>query len=336
MKDSRLIVSTVVILALGAFLFAQHQNIGDLEREIARLKKEAQARDENVAQTSAAAEQLRKKATTLEAVNSQLEARNKAVAGDPAAAASVAEGGVEGTDAKGKEGFGKMMQKMFTDPDMKKMIQSQQSMVVKMMYGDLAKELGLPADKASRVMDLLAERQMAIAGKGMKMLGGEKADAASTEAVGQEVKSAKDEFDVQLEDLLGKDGMTRLSDYERTMGERMQLQQYQQAFNASGAALNDQQSQGLLGIMKEERMKQPPSPLDPGKADVGAAMKALQSDDTFDTLMASQEDMNRRVLSRARNVLTPDQMVQFETIQKQQLDMQKMGMKMGREMMKAK
>ena len=158
----------------------------------------------------------------------------------------------------------------------------------------------------------------------------------ATEAVGQEVKSAKDEFDVQLEDLLGKDGMTRLSDYERTMGERMQLQQYQQAFNASGAALNDQQSQGLLGIMKEERMKQPPSPLDPGKADVGAAMKALQSDDTFDTLMASQEDMNRRVLSRARNVLTPDQMVQFETIQKQQLDMQKMGMKMGREMMKAK
>ena len=45
--------------------------------------------------------------------------------------------------------------------------------------------------------------------------------------------------------------------------------------------------------------------------------------------------MNRRVLDRARSVLSPDQMAQFEQIQKQQMEMQKMGMKMGREMFKA-
>jgi hypothetical protein len=50
----------------------------------------------------------------------------------------------------------------------------------------------------------------------------------------------------------------------------------------------------------------------------------------------SQQDFNRRVLERARTVLSPDQVLALEASQKQQFQMQQMGMKMGREMMGGK
>ena len=88
--------------------------------------------------------------------------------------------------------------------------------------------------------------------------------------------------------------------------------------------------------MKEERAKLPPSPFDPAAKDVGAALKAMQSEETVNALMTSQQDLNNRVLTRSRTVLSPDQMVQFEQIQKQQMDMQKTVMEMGRQFIKSK
>ena len=335
MKDPRIIIASIIILALGAFVFAERQSIQELQRQIAQLKQEADAR---AASSQGEVEQLRQKVEGGKQVIAQLETRGKELAASNPGAQAAVEGNAGG-DADGKkdgEGFGKIMQKMFTDPKMKGVMRSTQMMGVKMMYSDLAKELGLGPDQANQVMELLGDRQMALTTKGMKMFTGESGDAASTEEAGKDAAATNEEYDAQLENLIGKDGMAKLKDYERTVGDRMQIQQYKQAFSSSGTPLDEKQSQGLLGIMKEERIKQPPSPLDPGAKDVGAAVKAMQSDDTFNALMASQQELNDRVLSRSRNVLSPDQMVQFEQIQKQQMDMQKMGMEMGRQFMKGK
>ena len=227
-----------------------------------------------------------------------------------------------------------MMKKMFTDPEMKKAMRSQQAMGIQMMYGDLAKELGLAPDDARQVMELLADRQMAMSAEGMKMWGGE---ASRWRNGGGE----------QKKDRGGPEGIRRANRSDprqgrhgedegirTTIGDRMQIQQFKNAFSASGTPLEEAQATGLLAIMKEERLKEPPSPFDASSKDPGAAMKAMQSDEMLDKLMASQEELGKRVLDRARTVLSPDQMTQFEQIQKQQLEMQKMGVKMGREMMK--
>ena len=339
MKDPRLIIGAIVILALGAFVFAGRQNIEQLERQIAALKQDAAARAAEAAGAREELEKLRQKLADGKEVIAQLEARGKEVAASDAGGKTPAEAAADGEGAEAKKGggdFGKMVRKMFNDPKMKGVMRSTQMMGVKMMYSDLAKELGLGPDQANQVMELLGDRQMAMTSKGMKMFGGESGEAASAEEVGKEVETSNEEYDAQLENILGKDGMAKLKEYERTAGDRMQIQQYKQAFSASGTPLDDSQSQGLLGIMKEERLKLPPSPLDPAAKDVGAAMKAMQSEETFNALMASQQDLNARVLSRSRNVLSPDQMVQFEQIQKQQMDMQKMGMEMGRQFLKGK
>ena len=44
MKDPRFIIGSIIILALGALVFAERQSILQLERQIAQLQQEAKAR----------------------------------------------------------------------------------------------------------------------------------------------------------------------------------------------------------------------------------------------------------------------------------------------------
>ena len=235
------------------------------------------------------------------------------------------------TDAEKKpEGnWLKGIAKMFNDPAMKKSMRAQQAFGIRMMYGDLAKELGLSSQDANLVFDLLADRQMDMS---TKALGGD-GDESKLEANAAEAQKSKSDYDAEIKNILGEERMKKFEDYERTAGERMMLQQYQQSLSGSGTPLDDGQRKTLLGIMSEERLRQPATPLDSGSKDVTGAMKALRSGEGFDQAIASQRDMNQRVLARARTVLSADQIVSFETAQKQMLDMQEMGLKMGKAMM---
>ena len=67
-----------------------------------------------------------------------------------------------------------------------------------------------------------------------------------------------------------------------------------------------------------------------------AQMKMMQTDDGVKAWMQAQEDFNQRVLARARTVLSPDQILGFEAAQKQQIEMQRMGVQMSREMFKGR
>ena len=60
----------------------------------------------------------------------------------------------------------------------------------------------------------------------------------------------------------------------------------------------------------------------------------MESEESLNGWLKIQEDQNRRILDRARTVLSPDQMLSLESAQKQQVQMQQMGIKMGREMFK--
>ena len=326
MKDPRVVFATIMLVVVGAFAVSERLKVAELSRQVAELREAAALQAENA---KAEAAKLQKQIDDRKAVIVQMEEQRKTVAGSEPLAPE------EALDADGKpnaaEGdFGGMMKKMFTDPSMKKMMRSTQMMGVKMMYADLAKELGLSADLAGQVMEVLGDRQMALTTAGMKMFSGESPEAASAD------EAATEDYDAQLVGMLGKDGMAKFTEFERTAPDRMQLQQYKQAFAANGVPLDDRESEGLLTIMKEERTKVPPSPLDPGAKDVGAAVKAMQSDETFIKLMADQAAADQRVLSRARNVLPPDKMVQFESIQTQGREMQKMGIEMGRQFLNQK
>jgi hypothetical protein len=229
-------------------------------------------------------------------------------------------------------GMMKSLAKMYSDPEMRQALRSQQAMGIQMMYGDLAKELGLSPEEAARVMELLTDRQMEMTSAGMELLGD--GNEQKLAEAGKSAQAKREQYDSQLKQLLGPERAQRLENYERTMGERMQMQQYQASFTASGVPLADNQREALLKIMGEERLKAPRTVLDPANKDVAAQMKALQAGEGFEELVAQQREINQRVLARAHTVLSPDQMNAFESAQKAQLSMQEMGMKMGRQFLK--
>jgi hypothetical protein len=59
-------------------------------------------------------------------------------------------------------------------------------------------------------------------------------------------------------------------------------------------------------------------------------VSALQDGAAVEKALQTQRDLQQRVLARAHTVLSPDQMTAFESAQKQQLQMQEMGVKMGK------
>ncbi len=123
MKDPRVIIGSILILALGALLFAERQSNQQLERQIAQLKQDAEARVADAASAQEDLGKLRQKLEDGKQVIAQLEARGKEVASSGAgdkSSADAAAGG-DGADAKKAGGdFGTMVRKMFSDPKMKR------------------------------------------------------------------------------------------------------------------------------------------------------------------------------------------------------------------------
>src|SRR5687767_4686749 len=111
--------------------------------------------------------------------------------------------------------------KMFSDPEMRKVMRGQQGMVIKVMYGDLARELGLSPDEANQVMELLTDRQMEQASAGMKLMENGGIDDKKMDEVGKQGQQTKEEYDRQLENILGKERFGQIAEYEKSMVDRM-------------------------------------------------------------------------------------------------------------------
>ena len=320
-------------LICAAVLIAEEQRIGGLRQSLAQLQKDTTAAQEQMNRDAAELKKLRERSTALASESEQLRehlTEAKAAAPDAAAGATAASAGAKKDDPQA--GWMKGMAKMFRDPEMKKVMRTQQSMGIRMMYGDLGKELGLSTAETDKLLELIADRQMDASEKAMASIDGAEKDPAKLAQAGQDAQQLVADYEEKLQALLGPEKKAKLDEYDRTLGDRMALQQYSGSFASAGQPLDDTQRTGLLQIMKEERLKTPAGPLDPGSKDLAAAMKAMQSGDALEKSLASQRDLQQRVMARAHTVLTPDQMNAFAEAQKAQLQMQEMGVKMGRAM----
>ena len=115
------------------------------------------------------------------------------------------------------------------------------------------------------------------------------------------------------------------------MGDRMQLDQFKGQLGEGASALKDDQAKQMMQLMREERERTPPViPDNPADSDVD--FKKLLSGDAMEKQMQWQEEQNRRVLERAGTILTPEQLKAFTEFQAQQASLQKLGLKMAKEL----
>ena len=109
----------------------------------------------------------------------------------------------------------------------------------------------------------------------------------------------------------------------------MQLDQFKTRLEAENLPLQDQQMAQMIQIMKDEKTALPPIiPTD----NTEFPKKELMTAENLDKQGSWMEDYNRRVLDRAGQVLSPEQLKQYREFLEQQASMQKLGLKMARQM----
>lgn len=295
-------------------LQSKDARVKELERTQVRLEKEI---EKFSAVTAALRSNETRQATTVAALSQRVATARKS-AGDGTAEE-------KGSGVFGK-GMGQMLTSMMKDPGMREMMRDQQSAAVKMMYSGLFKELNLTDDEKSKFTAVLTDMQMKTIEN--SQLFGEKTDAAEK---AKSITNLKTETDNQIKELLGEARFKDYQEYQKNIGERMQVDQVKASMQAQNIPLSDQQSGQILQIMKEEKTAAPP--VIPTDANASPDdMQRLMTSENVEKQLAWMEDYNARVLARARQVLTPQQFKEYEAFTERQAAMQKFGMKMAREM----
>jgi hypothetical protein len=295
---------------------AQTARLNELERNEARLEKQVQ-------QFSKLTTTLRANETTQSTTINKMAERIRAANANGAASAD-AEGGAFG------KGMGDMIGKMMKDPAMREMMREQQKAAIGMMYSGLFKDLNLSPDEKEKLKALLTDSQMRAL-EGSQALFGNDDKAAAAEAEKQ-VAETKKQTDAEIKALLGDERFAQYQDYQKNMGERMQLDQFKSRLTGDNLAMRDDQAVQMLQIMKEEKAAVPPVlPTDQTQF----PKKDTLTSENIEKQIQWMQDYNQRVLARAGNVLTPEQFKQYQTFLQEQESMQRLGMTMARQMFRS-
>lgn len=291
---------------------AQSVRLKELERNEARLEKQVQ--------------QFSKLTTTLRANEAtQSTAINKMAQRIRAASTNGGAGG-EGEGMFGK-GMGEMIGKMMKDPAMREMMREQQKAMIGMMYSGLFKDLNLTPEEKEKFRSLLTDAQMRTLENSQGIFGN--GDAAATADAEKQFADAKKQTDADIKALLGDERFAQYEDYQKNMGERMQVDQLKNQLAGQNLNMRDDQTSQLLQIMKEEKAAVPPIlPTDQNQF----PKKELFTAENVDKQTQWLADYNQRVRARAEAVFSPEQYKEYVKFLEQQESMQKLGMTMARQM----
>jgi hypothetical protein len=337
------IVSFILAIAtatLVAVCVIQSQKLGEQKTQLANAKEEIEQNSAELEKLEAAQKHSRAQRDALlhqaDILTAELQTA-RATQPPPSVEASATNtaAGQPVADARAAKddgaGFGKMLSKMMQDPEMKKFIKAQQKVMVDQLYGPLAKKLAMTPEDTDKFKELIADNMANSAEKATSMFGG--GDATNRTAAIEAITANQKSFDEQMKSFLGDDRYSEYKSYQETVGERTQLNQFQQQNASGGNALNDQQVDQLLTLMKEEKQ----SAISRGDSIFGdtkdpAKVQEMLAGGQLDKMLQGQEEINERVYDRARDVLTPSQLNSFGAFQTNQLTMMRMGMSMAKQM----
>jgi len=233
----------------------------------------------------------------------------------------------------GQRGFGAAMAKMMEDPEMMKVIREQQRVKMDSLYSPLVKKVNLTPEEANQFKDLLANNMMSGATKATSLFGAN-SSTKRTEAL-RALNAEQKDIEQQIREFLGESRYAEYQDYQQTVAERMQLNQFRLQNAGGEGALTDQQVEQLLGVMKEEKqaVTAATGQAFPVAGQDASNLEAMFSKEGAEKLLQAQETISQRVYDRARDILSPDQLVSFCSFQTNQLQMMRMGINMARKLM---
>ena len=331
-----LLISSAI--ALGALCVVQWQRLSEQKVQIVTLRDEMEQKTQEIADLHASKKLVEQQRRELLDQASDLALRLLArqqtdVTISEATTANAAPASESAKPEKDKNPFGNFLATLMEDPETKKMIRQQQRMMLDQLYDPLIKRLNLTPEDAAQFKDLLADNMMKGVEKATSLMGAGSA-TNRTETLARLAEEQKS-FNEQVRGFLGETGYAQYLDYQQTVGERTQLNQFQQQYAGAANALTDQQSEQLLQFMSEEKKNLATTTSEPlsGTSQDAATLETMLSENATEKLLQRQESINQRVYERAKDVLSEDQLASFARFQTNQLQMMRMGMNMARKFM---
>ena len=331
--------TAIVFVLTGSVLVTlclrQWRQVSDQKAQLATLQTELDQKAQQVEKLQASQErsqkQRRELADQADELTAQLRAKKAADSPlrPPQPASATESVPAEKNDSE-QPGFGKALSRMLQDPDTKKFMLDQQRLMMEQMYRPLIKKLGLSPEESNQFRELLADNAARSTDQAAALFDGggttNRAEAARA------LSAEKQNFEAQLKQLLGEGRYAMYQEYQQTVGERAQLNQFRMQLAESPNPLTDQQTEQLLAVMKEEKQNVAASSGASIRTQEPSSLPAMLSADSLEKALQSQETVNQRVYQRAGQVLAPDQLQTFEKFQTSQLNMMRMSMSMARKM----
>jgi hypothetical protein len=234
-----------------------------------------------------------------------------------------------GDSENSMKGFAKML----SDPAMKDMIKANSRMQIESMYRDVFDLLELDENQRANLEKILADRTNAQFEIGMSFMNGGAMTDAERKAKGEEMKKAMTESEERLKAELGEEKFAMFKRYEESQGERMQLKTFSGMLREQSLELSEAAESELMTAMFEER-KNFKFDNDLGRPDQTDFSKF--NDASISRFTEQSAELRGKILSRARNILTSDQIEVFQKAQDQQANMEQMGLRMARSMIGGK
>ena len=326
MKNIIIAILLVATIALGAFCLHQQNQIAQTQSQLAgvqsQLKKKSEA-DEKTMFAESRAKMLQNALT-----------ETAAAAGEQSKQVAQLQKSLAATKTNGANPFGEMS-KIFKDPKMKEMIKSSQKMfmgpMIDKQYAALFQQLNMTPEQAATLKDLLQKKMLAGTDAGMSLMDGS-LDAAQRADLTKQIKSATDDYDAQLKQFLGDDNYPAFQAYEKTVPDRMTVSQFSDQLAGGASPLSNDQQQQLAVAMNDARTSFKWTTDYSNKNPSSGDYASMFSEDKINQFTSEKEQFDQQFLTRAQQILTPEQATTFQEFQKTQRELQIMGMKMAANM----
>jgi hypothetical protein len=224
-----------------------------------------------------------------------------------------------------KSPFKEMVEKMMEDPQMKEMLKEQQRSKLADLYNPFFKKLGLKQDQIDHILDLLLANRMKGMEKGLALFAKGTTDKNQLVA---DLKTERAIFDQQLSELLGGDSnLAQFKEYEQSIKSRTVVDQFKAKLSSSGLTLQENQSNQLVQIMREEQLK--------NKSENQQDLKSLLNGEGMAQFTKNQQTVYQNVVNRAASFLSPEQTSALASFYEQQLSRQELGAKMAEKIFKS-
>jgi hypothetical protein len=224
---------------------------------------------------------------------------------------------------------------MFKNPEMKELIKSQQKTALGAMidknYGKLFTDLHLTPEQAASLKDMILNKQLGAADLGMSMFT-EDHDATKRADMAKQIKAASDTADAQIKDFLGPDNFEQFQTYEKTLGERMAVSGFKDQLSSGPTALTADQEQQLIAGMTRERQNFKFTTDFSDKSNFNGDFASMFTEDKVNVYFQELGQLNQQYLTRARDILSPEQYTAYEKYLNGQQALQKAGMQMAAKM----